>query len=102
MSSLVLHFFSVNGVAYLSSNIIYKNKSPLAKCNLSVSDKLSYFDVVMQKNYTVRVSEVTFNFRYLCVGLSHPHAQHETETVHLLENMQLKQLLCFCRKYNCD
>lgn len=67
VSSLVPHFFfSVNGVTYLSSNIIYKNKSPLAKCNLSLSDELSYFDIMMQKNNTVRESfKVTSDFRYL-------------------------------------
>lgn len=39
-----------------------------------------YFDIVMQKNNAVRFSEVTFDIRYLCAGLSHLRAQHETET----------------------
>jgi len=37
----------------MPSNIIYANKFPLAKCNLSLFDELSYFDIVMQKNYAV-------------------------------------------------
>lgn len=54
----------------------------------------------MQKNYAVRFSEVTFDIWHLCTGLSHFRAQHETKTVHLLENMQLKQLLHFSRMCN--
>lgn len=55
---------------------------------------------MMQKNYAV--SEIfRSNVRHLRAGLSYPCAQHESETVHLLENKQLKQLLHFSRMYNC-
>lgn len=101
MSSLVLRFFSVNGVTYLSSDKIYENKSTLAKWNLSLSDELSYFDTVMQKNYAVRLSEVAFDVRGPCAALSHLRAQHETQTVHLLENQQLKQWPHFSGMCNC-